>query len=270
MRIFLITFFILSSLSSFSKKTNPKQTLELGKSMFKMEKASWNSTDHFLENYSHLRDSIGGYLSYIDDDKFTYSIFFSKNNNNRILARYKFNSNSNKQPMSIDLNNHNATDKERDLITIRQDAINRFYKNSDAYFKFYENTSYNFIPIISNNKNTVFIITAPTKHGNVIIGNDYKLTYKKNNKYSKKERLHNSIIYIPYKNSKGKIMTTMHSHVISDIIDPTDICTLLLYREYVEWKQHIVISKKYASIFDLEKETIVVMDKDDYFKISTK
>ncbi len=270
MRILLISIFILSSIGGFSKNPNPEKVLELGKDMYKIEKASWHSTDHFLENYSQMRDSISGYLSYIGNDKYVYSIFFSKKNNNRILARYKFNANLDKQPVSIDIDNHKATDNEKILIAIRQDAINRFYENSDTFFKFYENTSYNFIPIISNKKKTVFVITAPTKHGNVIIGNDYKLTYKKNNEFGKKEKLHNSIIYLPYKNSKSQITTTMHSHVISDIIDPTDICTLLLYREFVEWKQHVVISKKYVSIFDMAKERIVVMDKEDYFKMHIK
>ncbi len=51
----------------------------------------------------------------------------------------------------------------------------------------------------------------------------------------------------------------MHSHVISDLINPTDICTLLLYKEFVDWKTHYVMSKKFVSIFDLEKETLSVI-----------
>jgi len=34
---------------------------------------------------------------------------------------------------------------------------------------------------------------------------------------------------------------------------------LLLHKDYVEWKQHYVMGKKYVSIFDMEKETLAVL-----------
>jgi hypothetical protein len=40
-----------------------------------------------------------------------------------------------------------------------------------------------------------------------------------------------------------------------------------LYKEFVEWKQHYVVSKKYVSIFDLEKEELMIMTKEAWDKI---
>ena len=42
----------------------------------------------------------------------------------------------------------------------------------------------------------------------------------------------------------------------------------ILYKDFVEWKQHIVISKKEVSIFDLEKELLFTMKRKVWDKIS--
>lgn len=59
----------------------------------------------------------------------------------------------------------------------------------------------------------------------------------------------------------------MHSHILSDCISSTDISTLLLYKDYVEWKTHYVFSKKYVSIFDLKNESLLIMKSKDFNKI---
>jgi hypothetical protein len=104
----------------------------------------------------------------------------------------------------------------------------------------------------------------------VIIGNDYIINYDKNNAFKDKSKIHNSILQFPYTSENGEnaIESTYHSHVVTDYISSTDICTLLLYRDYVEWKQHIVISQKEVSIFNLEHETLFTMKKKDWEKIN--
>ena len=93
--------------------------------------------------------------------------------------------------------------------------------------------------------------------------------YNKNNKFKGKEKIHNSIIQLESRSNKPKIKfeQTIHSHVLSDYINSTDICTLLLYKDYVEWKKHIVISKKQVSIFDLEKESLFTMTRKAWDKV---
>ncbi len=96
------------------------------------------------------------------------------------------------------------------------------------------------------------------------------MTYNKKNEFVKKKKLHNTLIQFLYKseNKDNPTVSTIHSHVITKYITSTDICTLLLYKDYVEWKQHIVISEKEVSIFDMEKEILVTMKRKAWEKIN--
>ena len=243
-----------------------EEILEEGKLLYRLEKASWYGTDVLLESFPHKMD-VGGYLSYVNEKNQVVNIFWKRNEPSHILVRFEFDSLPQKNPIRIDTLNHIATQKEKDLIAIRLDANQRISKNEDSFFTFYKNTSFNLIPLIHKGEKKVFILTGPKGSNVVIIGNDYLLTYNKKNKLVQKEKLHNSMLQYPWKSDEG-ITFTFHSHILSDLITSTDICTLLLYKDFVEWKQHYVISEKYVSIFDLEKEILAVMTKEAWEKIS--
>lgn len=269
MKIILLVYLILGNLIVFSQNKETDRILNEGKLLYRLEKASWYGTDDMLERFKNKKDSIGGYLSYETDGNKINTIFFNKYNSNNILVRYQFDGLPKQKPVQIDSINKNATEIERNLIEIRQNAREIVYENIDNFFNFYENTSLNFIPIITQNKKQVFILTGPQVNGIVLLGNDYILNFDEKNKFNNKEKNHNSIIQFAFKseNVDKPIESTMHSHVLTDYITSTDICTLLLYKDYVEWKQHIVISKKQVSIFDLEKETLLTMTRKAWEKI---
>ncbi|MGS2761209.1 hypothetical protein [Sinomicrobium sp. M5D2P9] len=260
----------LYSVITFAQNKETDKILEEGKLLYRLEKGSWYGTDDMLARFSTKKDSIGGYLSYETSDNKINTIFFSRFNPNKILIRYQFNNIPKPEPINIDTLHQDATKLEKDLIAIRQDAGNRTMKNADSFFSFYENTSLNIIPVINADEKKVFVLTGPQISGVVIIGNDYILNYDKNNNFRNKSKIHNSLLQFPYKseNEKNSLKTTYHSHIITEYISSTDICTFLLYRDYVEWKQHIVISKKEVSIFDLENETLVTMKKKNWEKMS--
>ena len=102
----------------------------------------------------------------------------------------------------------------------------------------------------------------------MLFGNDYLLTFDKNNKLSKQKQLHLSLIPIEY-GKKDEIEGSIHSHVIDDLITSTDICTLMLYGKFAKMKTHYVMSKKYVSIWDCKKETLVVMTREAFEKIKS-
>lgn len=114
------------------------------------------------------------------------------------------------------------------------------------------------------------MLTGPQISGVVLPGNDYVLTYDKKNIFRNRSKIHNSIIQFPYKseNDGDSIETTIHSHIITEYISSTDVCTLLLYKDYVEWNQHIVMSDKSVSVFDMEKESIFTLKRKDWEKNS--
>jgi hypothetical protein len=239
-----------------------QKIVEEGKLLFRLEKGSWYGTDDMLSRFATKKDSVGGYLSYELEDHNINTIFFSRFDNDEILLRYQFDSLPKPQPTRIDTVNHRASDLEKSLISIRQDARDRAYvSNDDKFFTFYENTALNFIPLITEKERKVLVLTGTQESGKVLIGNDYKLNYNKKGEFVKKEKVHNSILQFSYtsESKENPTTSTLHSHVVSDYISSTDICTLLLYKDYVEWKQHIVVSKTHVSIFDLEKESLITM-----------
>jgi hypothetical protein len=266
------TIFILLLLASsyvYSQNKESEKILNEGKLLYRMEKGSWYGTDDMLARFKTKKDSVGGYLSYETSENKINTIFFSRFNSDEILIRYEFDSLPKPKPILIDTLNHKATDLEKSLISIRQDARDRTYSNKDNFFSFYDNTALNFIPLITDKKRTVFVLTGPKVSGIVLIGNDYKLSYNKKNNFVKKEKIHNSILQFPYKSEDkdNPTVSTFHSHVVTEYISSTDICTLLLYKNYVEWNQHTVMSKKQVSIFDLEKESLFVMKRKAWDKI---
>jgi hypothetical protein len=200
-----------------------------------------------------------------------YTIFFGQNISDRILIRFEFDSIPIKIPLSIDTVFTTATQDETDLIKIRQDALGRINTNADKFFSFYKNTSYNIIPLINSKERKVYSITGPQTGGVILIGNDYLFKYDQDNNFVSKEKIHNSLIQLPTKTDSNKdVIATVHSHVISDIIDPTDICTLLLYKDAVQWRQHYVIGKKFVSIFDMDKENLVIVTREAWEKMNEK
>jgi len=270
MQKIIILLLIISSSLTFSQNKESEKILNEGKLLFRLEKGSWYGTDDMLARFKSKKDSIGGYLSYENEDNKINTIFFSRFDSNKILVRYEFDSLPKTKPIKIDSTNHIASKLEKSLIKVRKDAQKRAYSNKDKFFNFYENTALNFIPVINEKDSNVFVLTGPQIPGVVLIGNDYKLEYNKKGEFVKKIKIHNSILQFPYKsdNPENKLESTFQSLVLSKFINSTDICTLLLYKDYVEWKQHYAMSKKYVSIFDLEKENLLIITKKAWNKIN--
>lgn len=250
-----------------------ERILDEGKLLYRMEKAAWYATDDMFSRYRDLLDSLGGYVSYETENHTIKTAFFSRFDNDRILFRYEFDSIPKELPLDISRDKPNVIEKEKKLIAMRLDAMQLVMSDEEGFFKHYENTSFNFIPLIHGDEHIVYILTGPQQHGNMIIGNDYKLVYSSGATFIEKEKVHNSLLTFPY-TAEGEemesISATYHSHVNSDFISPTDICTLLLYKDYIEWDQHYVMSKDYVSIFDLKSETLVILTKDAWDRMNSK
>ncbi len=266
--IILATLLFFTSLG-FSQERKIDHILEEGQLLFRLEKGSWYGTDDMMARFATKKDSLGGYLSYETSEHKINTIFFGRFDPDRVLIRYTFDSVPKPEPIKIDTLNYAASSLEKSLIQIREDAMKRTYANEDKFFRFYENTAFNFIPLIQGKKKSVFILTASETGETLLIGNDYKLHYNRKNKFVKKERIHNSLLQFDFRSDdpEQRITETFHSHVITKYISSTDICTLLLYKDYLEWKQHIVMGKKEVSIFNLEREALLTLKRKAWDKI---
>lgn len=269
--IIILCFISLNVLGqkNIAKKTQP--IVDEGKLLYRSEMASWYGTDLFLENYKN-RENIGGYFSYIEND-IAKCVFFSRTENPQIIGTISFNSSYDLETATVDLTERNFTNNENALYQIRKIALNELRTNSDGFFKFYKNTNPNIIPLIKGKERKVYILTGPQQNGVVIFGNDYLLTFDKNNRIVTKKQLHKNIIPIEYGNNiEGghEIESTIHNHLpeTGDFITATDICTLMLYEKFAKWKTHNVVSEKYLNIWDCETDTLTVITMDAVSKIS--
>ena len=234
--------------------------------LYRSEAASWYGTDVFLEKLKSKKQSSGGYFSYTDA-KEAKCVFFSKEDNPKVLAVISFDSTYNPATAHLDSMPRAFTQHESSLYTIRKKALEII--NTDTLFKQFKNTSFNVIPIIDKTKRRVYVLTGPAVSGVVVFGNDYQLDFDRRNEVIAKKRLHKNLIPMEYGKEKGQT-AAMHSHLPStgEYITATDICTLMLYEKYPGWKQYYVISPSYVSIWSCEKDELVILTKKAWDSIN--
>lgn len=264
-------FLLFLSLNIFGQDNPTEQAQPIvaeGKRLYKSEMASWYGTDIFLESYKD-RAKIGGYFSYVEND-IAKCVFFSKSDTPLVIGTILFDSTYNTKTATTDLLEREFTSNENDLYAIRKIALQTI--NSDTLFKTYKNTNLNLIPLINDNEKKVYVLTAPEENGVVIFGNDYLLTFDKDNNVTNKKQLHRNIIPIKYGNEEegNEVEGAIHSHLpeTGDFITATDICTLMLYEKFAKWKQHNVVSKKYLNIWNCLTDQLTVIPMSTIDKIS--
>jgi hypothetical protein len=262
----LIAVVCMASANAQSKE----EVLAQGWLLYHSERASWLGTDIFMAKFPEKRDKIGGYLSYTDAKTKTHKcIFFDRQEDPQVLGTISFDDSFVVEAADINTDDRKLTPEEKELYTIRQNALDEITANGDGLFKMYDNTNYNLIPQVVNGKKMVYVLTGPTNNGVVIFGNDYLITFDKKNKVKSKKKLHNNIMPVEFKDGFIQV-SGMHSHneETGELITATDICTLLLYGPYTGWDTYTVISKNKVSLWNCKKEELLVMTKEAWEKIA--
>ncbi|WP_207435698.1 hypothetical protein [Sabulibacter ruber] len=249
------------------------EVLQEGLRLYRSELTSWYGTDLFMERLQDKAPLLGGYLSYQEGNQMK-CVFFTKDQKPSALVVITFDSTFNLQKVQIEDQQRPLTSLEEDLITIRQTALARI--NADTLFRNYNNASLNLVPLIDKSSKKVYVLTGPKIHGVVLFGNDYLLTFDKDNKIRSVKKLHQNLIPVQSaadsKELGKQIVTTMHSHLpeSGDHITATDICTLLLYQKFTTWKQHLVLTPNNVSIWDCSASKLVTMSKEAWEKMSNQ
>ncbi len=243
-----------------------KEVVAEGKKLYRLEMTSWNGTDLLRSKLSEKMGNVGGYCSY-ETEKNTVCIFFTKAEPRKVIASFAFDSTYNSETAVIDVRERSLNDLESDIVAIRQLALKEI--NTDPFFKKYPDTNLNLIPVIDDKGKRLYVLTGPRKNGVVIFGNDYLLTFDKNNNLKSKESIHQNIIPVTFEpGGERKVIGSSHTHLpeTSELITPTDICTLMLYQKFTHWKTHLVTSWKYLSQWDCENNTLTVIPQKDLKK----
>jgi len=276
MRKLFITLLFFSFLShSFAQERDLDKIADSisneGKILYWSEWTSWYGTDIFTDKCKGRRAIAGGYISY-DNGKGLTNIFFSKGADPVVLSTISFGYDFNPNNYKLDTINRKFTPLEGELYSIRQTAIAELSK--DTIFKRYNHTSLNPVPIIEKDTKRVYILTGPDINGVVVFGNDYLIDFDKGNNIISKRKLHKGIIPVQYgktsADSNKIVLASIHSHLpeFDEFITATDICTLRLYEKFTTWNQHIVISKDYVSIWDCEKDHLVIITREAWKKMN--
>lgn len=265
----LLTFLSISAFAQTKATKEAQPIVAEGKLLYKSEMASWYGTDIFLEQYKKSED-IRGYFSYVENNV-AKCIFYSKGNPTKVIGTISFDSTYNPQNANTDLTERDFSSVEKDLYEIRELALSEM--RTDSMFKVYPNTNLNLIPIINNNEKKVYVLTGPKNSGVVIFGNDFLLTFDRNNKLKQKKQLHKNILPIEYgkeEENGNPIVGGVHSHLpeTGEFITATDICTLMLYEKFTKWKTYNVVSEKYLNIWNCESNELIVIDMKTVKKIN--
>jgi len=268
MKYIIILLFV--SLNAFSQNVDlvkkAQEITDEGKHLYKLEMAAWYGSDIFLENFKE-RARIGGYFTYIDKDT-PKCLFFSKGDTPKVIGLVSFGDIKVVETATIDFKERDFKNNERELYTIRTVALRQIQQ--DTLFKKYTNTNFNLIPVIYNEDRKVYVLTGPKNTGVVLFGNDYLMTFDRQDSLVSKKEIHRNLIPINFnmeeENEDKEVVATVHSHAAEtgEFITPTDICTLMLYAKFAGWKRHVVISEKYVSIWDCVNESLVIMTTEDY------
>lgn len=264
--------FIIFSLSSVAQGKIEKMRDEVvreGKLLYESEMASWYGSDLLLEKID--KNKFGGYVSHTNGEN-SKCVFLSNEKNPKVIGTVTFDKTFDINAATVDLSERNPSKIESELYSLRTKSLAAIQK--DTIFKHYKNTNFNIVPIISDGSKKVYVMTGPTKNGVVIYGNDYLISFDRKDNISSIKKLHSGLIPVQYgtDDSDKKSVASMHSHLpeYSDIITATDICATMLYQKFTQWETCYVLSKKYVSIWDCEKNDLKIMTREAWEKISNE
>lgn len=264
--ILIISFFVAVGASSQQVDLVKKaqEITEEGKYLYRLEMAAWNGTDIFLESFKE-KARIGGYFTYIEKET-PKCLFFSKGDSPKVIGVVSFGDIKLVETATIDFKERDFKQDEKELYTMRTTALQQIQQ--DTLFKKYTNTNFNLIPVIYKDERKVYVLTGPKKEGVVLFGNDYLITFDKQDNLVGKKEIHRNLIPIKFEleDQDKEVVASVHSHAAEtgEFITSTDVCTLMLYGKFTGWKQHIVISENYVSVWDCINESLTIMTTQEY------
>ncbi len=268
--MYITLVFLTLSITTQAKKNNKDEFFAEGHKLFRLEKAAWYGSDYLTTNHPYLLKKIGGYITYINEDQTVTHIFYGDQDSSEVLLTTRFDSIAGPHPLEVDSVHRDALPRELRLIQARSIAVRRFFNNPKKFYSFYRGTSNNFVVLEGEKgKIRVYILTASKSNEYLLIGNDYCLHFNRKIKLKKEERFHKSLLKFPFRSDdpENEISQTMHNHKVGDLISPTDICTLLLYKNHLSWSLHTVYGKNHVSIFNLNTENLLILKKKAWKRI---
>ena len=238
-----------------------------GFELYRLEKAAWNATDMVREQGEGIMEKVGGYITYTEEEV-THCTFYDQQEPPQVLVSLAFDTSFSPAVAISDYTPRPLTEQESRLTQLRENGIAALQQ--DTSLRSYENTSFNLVPLVYQGEAKMYVLTGPQVTGVVVFGNDYLVTFDAADQATGVRKLHQNIIPVEYEKDGKPTSESIHSHTeqTGALMTPTDICTLLLYGPYTEWKTHQVISQEYLNVWDLEKRSLVLISRKALDKIN--
>ena len=265
--VLIFNCFAIFSFGQIDLNIERKNILEKGIKLYKLERSAWISSDSTANKINDI--NISGFVSYFDTNTIKV-LFYEKITDDDFLIHFTLEFDTTINVNFLNINNQQRRPKsgEKNYIELREgtlDLISHFEK----LYTNYENTGKNVAILKEKGKYKIYLMTGSNEYGILPIGNDYEFECKENESIIEYiGKLHQNYMPINYIDMPKNIKAGVHSHSSksSDFITPTDICTLLLYKDLFTIKEHIVISGKYVSVFNNETLNLLIMNKTEYNK----
>jgi hypothetical protein len=244
-------------------ETEKKKILEEGFLLFKLRKAETNSIEKLGRPKSYEEC-----VTYFNKDSLV-TVFYKKKASELIYDIYQTVIHDTTIELKFILSrvtNRMPTQEELELITLKEENKQSMYpldfspQNIGRYVVLYKKEDYYLIYCMKFDLND-----------NVLpLGGDYCFKKKYSDKYySLPDLFHKNYIPIDMTTApKDSAVASMHNHLgsTSNYITPTDICTLLLYKDKNPFKEHYVISNRHISKFNTQDRSLIIMKKKDFNK----
>lgn len=268
-KFFIIVFLILVSgnIDAQNRQELSKIALEIeqeGKELFLLEKTAWLGSDILREVHKNP-EKVGGYFSYLKDGG-SVCVFFSRDKNPNVIASVSFDPLFTESNTVVNLTERTLYREEKELYQIRKKALEMV--NTDSLFKTYSNSNLNIIPMVYKGIPKVYVLTSPEQAGVILFGNDYEIIFNQNSEMVSKRALHKGLIPIYYEGRNGLAKASVHSHVSGkdEFITPTDICSLMLYQDFIPWERHYVMTPKFVSVWNCKQNKLNILTREEFDK----
>ncbi|MBX0289361.1 hypothetical protein K3G63_02865 [Hymenobacter sp. HSC-4F20] len=215
---------------------------------------------------------LGGYFSYADGDS-VRTVFVKRSTAPNLLTvaySFSFHRSAIEPAAARQQGTRAGSAREQKLYALRETVEQELVSGevARAPYQFPENTRPNIILLDQGPTPRAYVLVGPQEAGVLPIGNDFLLRFTAAGKLQKVERLHNSYLAMRLPEGSQTVRAGMHSHLPAHpYITPTDICSLLLYKDSFPAPQHIVMGKDYVSVFDIEKQQLSFLNHKEFDKV---
>jgi hypothetical protein len=243
--------------------------LREGHALYQLERAAWVSTD--LLRTSHLPlAQVTDYFSYARADSVCTLFVGGPAAAPVVLAEYRYPQQLIGPGTARAFGPRHLLPPERRLLGVRQQSLADLQHIPGLELP--AGASFNPVLLPKGDQTWVYVLTAATRPGVVVLGNDYLLRYNAQGRLLARRKLHPGPIPLGTPPAGARVRTTLHAHgaAAGAYITPTDVCTLLLYRGQLPGASHLVMSRKYVSIFSLADARLVILTRQDFMKHSAR